>query len=88
MARPHGRARVDANHPRSFGVSDRTGMWWNLGDLVEQFYWSGTQLVGTGILVHPSELDVPNQQLRTIVLGPDPAPQPNSRTENFTIDEA
>ncbi len=86
--RPHGRAKVNANSPRAFAVSDRTGFWYNNEDLIEQAYYSGPNLVGTGLLMPARELDKPNEQLRTIVLGPDPIPVLNARTENFQVDEA
>ena len=83
-----GRARTNPNHPEAFGVSDRSGMWYNHVDLQEQFYYSGPQLVRTGYLMPASELDVPNEQLRTIVLAPDPLPVLQARVENFQVDES
>lgn len=83
-----GRAVTDPNHPRAFGVSDRSGMWYNHDQLQEQFYFSGPQLVRTGYLMPARELDIPNEQLRTIVLAPDPLPVLNARVENFQVEES
>lgn len=88
MSRPHGRARVNARNPQAFGVCDRGGCWVSHVDLQWQYEWSGTQLTNTGLLVCERCLDVPNEQLRTIVLPPDPLPIQNARVEPFAVDEA
>lgn len=52
-----------------------------------QWDWAGTKLVKKRILVSVDELDVPQEQLRTIILPPDPPPIMNARPENYYIDE-
>lgn len=51
--------------------------------------WSGTHLYNTGSLVCTAGncLDVPQEQLRTIILPPDPPPLQNSRVPNFAYEE-
>lgn len=85
--RPHGRAKVDARSPRAWGVCDRCGRWFNLCDLQWQFDWRGTQLQNLRILVCEEDYDTPQEQLRTIVLPPDPPPVFNVRPESFFIDD-
>ena len=48
--------------------------------------WSGSQLQNLRLLVCDTCLDVPQQQLRSIVLPPDPLPVFNPRPENFAAD--
>lgn len=86
--RPHPkRARTDPSAPRAWGTSDRNGMIYNLKDLRYQLQWRGTQLFSNGQLVGPDEYDVPNRQLGTIILPPDPVGVKNARPEQYTIDE-
>lgn len=83
---PTGRARVNANDPRAFAVCDRCGTWHNWINLSWQYEWSGTRLFNTNLLVCQRCLDVPNEQLRTIILPPDPVAIQNARLEPFQID--
>lgn len=84
--RPHGRARVSARDPKAFAVCDRCSIWTNLNRLSWQFQWSGDRLTDLKILVCNECLDVPQQQLRSIILPPDPLPVFNPRPENFDAD--
>jgi len=77
--RPHGRARVSARDPRAFGICDRCNFQYNLQSLTWQFEWQGAQLQNRRILVCPICLDVPQENLRSIVLPPDPVPVLNPR---------
>lgn len=87
--RPHGRRAIVApGSPESFGQCDRCGFWYNRSQLMWQFQWSGTHLYNLGILVCPICIDVPQEQLRTIILPPDPPPVINSRPPNFNYEEA
>jgi hypothetical protein len=45
-------------------------------------------LFNTNLLVCPPCLDVPNEQLRTITLPPDPVAVDDARIESFATDEA
>ncbi len=85
--RPHGHARVDPNNPEGFGECDRCGRWFNLVDLQFQFQWAGTHLQNLRALVCRPCLDVPQEQLRTIILPPDPPPLLNARVPNFEYEE-
>lgn len=83
-------ARVDERNPEAFARCDRCGAWYNRGDLAFQYEWSGTHLYNTGALVCTTGnrcYDKPFEQLRTIILPPDPPPILNARTENFAYDE-
>lgn len=87
--RPHGKyAAVDATRPEAFAQCDRCGFWYNRSRLAWQNYWAGTHLYNTGYLVCDDRcLDIPNEQLRTIILPPDPPPVINSRVPDFTYEE-
>lgn len=85
--RPTGRAQVSTSNPRAFAVCDRCGLWWNHDQLNWQYEWAGTQLYNKGLLFCRECLDIPQEQLRTIVLPPDPLPIINARVENFSADE-
>ena len=87
--RPHGRAQVDPNDPRAFGQCDRCGHWFNLRDLQWQFEWGGTRTFNTRVLVCTGNncLDVLQEQLRSIILPPDPLPVLNARVPDFAYEE-
>lgn len=84
--RPKGRASVSTSNPRAFGVCDRCSRWYNHDKLQWQFDWAGPRLMDKRILVCRTCLDVPQQQLRTITLPPDPVPIQNPRPEPFFQD--
>lgn len=52
-----------------------------------QYEWRGNSIQNTRVLVHEDELDIPQRQLGTLVIPPDPIPIMNARPENYTIDE-
>lgn len=89
--RPHGKyAQGDAANPAAFGQCDRCGFWYNLHDLAFQKQWAGTRLYSTGALVCTTGnrcYDRPQEQLRTILLPPDPLPVLNARVPNFAYEE-
>lgn len=83
-------AAVDASNPEGWAQCDRCGFWFNRSDLVWQYEWAGMQLFNTGSLVctvGPNCFDLPNEQLRTIILPPDPPPVVNARVPNFGYEE-
>lgn len=82
-----GRARTSAKNPRTFAVCMRCGIWNNRDKLDFQWQWRGAQLQNTWILVCPECLDVPQEQLRAIVLPPDPVPIFYPSVEQFSQDE-
>ncbi len=73
------RARVNVNHPDSFGLCDRCGFLYNMIDLKKQMQYRGNSLLFTGYYVCEPCLDVPFQLNRPILLPPDPPPQIPSR---------
>ena len=81
------RARVDPQNPSAWGECDHCGFWFNLRDLAFQFEWAGTHLYNTGSFRCPKCIDVPQEQLRTIILPPDPPPIYNARVPNFAYEE-
>ncbi len=86
--RPHPRrARTDPSSPRAWATSDRSGFVDNLENMVWQTQWRGTKLIKTGLLVSPEDWDVPQRQLGTVILPPDPVAVRNARPENYPIDE-
>ena len=89
MPRPHGKyARVNQTSPEAFAICDRCGFLRNHNDLVWQVGWAGTHLYNFQILVCRDRcFDQPNEQLRTIILPPDPPPILNARVPDFEYEE-
>jgi hypothetical protein len=85
--RPHGRAKVSARNPRAFGICDRCGFLYNHDRLQWQYDWAGASLINKRILVCNSCLDVPQQQLRAIVVPADPVPIQNPRIQDYVTAE-
>lgn len=81
--RPHGHVRVSARSPQAAGVCDRCGRMFQLNTLIWQWDWAGERLQNLRILVCEPCLDVPQEQLRARILGPDPVPVLNARPEPF-----
>lgn len=82
----HGRAEVDSTNPSAFGICDRCGALENLRKLRWQYQYAGTQLINLRLLVCSICLDVPQPQLRTIILPPDPVSVMNARVEYYDQD--
>jgi hypothetical protein len=70
---------IDKNHPTATANCDRCGFFYNHNKLNWQWEYRGTGLVNLNILVCPKCLDVPNPQLKVIILPPDPVPIKNPR---------
>lgn len=86
--RPHPRrARTNAQSPRAWATDDRSGFVGNHENMCWQFDWTGTGLINKQILVYPDQLDVPQRQLGTIIIPPDPPSIMNARVEQYAIDE-
>jgi len=83
--RPHGRARIDARRPVALAVCDRCQFLFNHSDLQWQMEWRGPKLQNIRLLVCQSCYDTPQEQLRTIILPPDPVPIANPRPENYVL---
>lgn len=80
---PSGRARVSARSPSSLAICDRCGFTYNRPDLAYQMQWQGMQLQNLNLLVCKVCLDVPQVQLKTIILPPDPVPVDDPRPERY-----
>jgi hypothetical protein len=83
-----GRARTSAKNPQAFAVCQRCGIWYNRVNLQFQFQWRGASLINTYKLVCKTCLDVPQEQLRAIVLPADPVPIFYPSVEDFLGDES
>ncbi len=71
---------TDPNSPKPVGFCDRCNRKFYLEDLVWQFQWTGATLSNTFLRVCTlSCWDVPNEQARVIVIGPDPVPLKDPR---------
>lgn len=82
-----GRAKIDPNDPRALGICDRCGFLYNLRTLRFQWLYAGTGMINVHQLVCPTCYDRPNEQLRAIVLPPDPPPKYDIRPEPYSVDE-
>lgn len=82
--RPHGRARVSTRSPQAFAICDRCGFLFNHASLRWQYDWRGASMQNTRQLVCQTCLDRPQEQLRALVVPPDPMPIQNPRTQNYT----
>lgn len=85
--RPHGRARVSSRNPRAFGICDRCGLLYNHINLQWQYDWAGVSLINKRILVCDTCNDVPQSQLRAIVVPADPTPILNARVQDYATAE-
>ncbi len=74
---PH--APVSARRPEAWGICDRCGFRWLHRNLRWQYDWRGNQLQNLWLLVCHICEDVPNEQLRPIIIGPDPVPVKDPR---------
>jgi len=83
----HGRARVDATAPSAFAICDTCGFEYLRSDLYAEKQWYGTKITDTGFLVCDICLDVPQEQLRTIILPPDPIPVSQPRPDFLTASD-
>lgn len=81
--RPHGRARVSTRDPEAFAICDNCGFLYNHSELRWQFQWAGNKLVNFRQLVCRRCNDIPQTQLRAIVLPADPMPVLNPRANNW-----
>ena len=83
-------ARVDTQNPTAWAQCDRCGFWYTRDKLGWQYEWGGMELYNTGVLLCLEGnkcYDTPNEQLRTIILPPDPPPIVNARVPNFDYEE-
>lgn len=86
--RPHPRmADVDPDNPDAWATCDRCGLLCNHSKMHWDMQWAGNQIINKRFLVCELCIDIPQEQLRTLILPPDPAPLFNARPEPYTIDE-
>lgn len=83
----HGQAVINPAAPEALGICDRCGKLYNLRALFWQMGWRGTAVQNLHIRVCTTCNDIPNEQLRTLILPPDPPPVFDARTEPYEIDE-
>ena len=81
--RPHGRAKVSTRSPDPFAICDDCGFLFNHSELRWQMEWGGNKLINKKQLVCRRCNDIPNTQLRAIVLPADPMPIMNPRVQNY-----
>ena len=82
----YGKASVNPEKPRAFGVCDRCSNWTNHHKMRWQFEWNATELFNKRILVCDECYDKPQVQFRQVVIPADPPPIFNVRPENFAYD--
>ena len=78
-----GRARVSSRNPQAAAQCDRCGLIYNHNRLRWQYDWAGASVINKRILVCDICYDVPQQQLRAIVVPADPVPIMNPRTTDY-----
>ena len=78
---------VDPRDPAAFAICDLCGLRFNHRDLRWNHEWGGVKIYNTRSLRCWRCEDVPQEQLRSIVLPPDPLPILNARVENFAYEE-
>lgn len=83
---PTGRARVSARRPEAIACCDRCGFTFQLSTLRNQAQWQGFTLQPQNVFVCGECLDVPQIQLKTIILPPDPMPVLNPRPEMYVVE--
>lgn len=81
--RPHGRAKVSTRNPEAFAICDNCGFLYNHSELRWQLQWAGNKIVNLKQLVCRRCNDIPQTQLRAIVLPADPMPVMNPRVQNY-----
>lgn len=86
-ASKQGRARVSSTNPRAAGQCERCGFLFNHLNLAWQYDWRGASLQNIRVLVCDECNDVPQQQLRAIVVPPDPTPIMNPRVPDYVTAE-
>lgn len=86
-ASKEGRARADTRSPRAAGQCDRCGFLYQFDHLRWQLDYSGAGLYNKRILVCEKCYDTPQQQLKVIVIPPDPLPVLNARPPDYVTSE-
>lgn len=77
--------RVDPRHPSAKGMCQRCGWQYQLSALNWQYEFIGATTQNKRLLVCPSCLDQPNENLRVYSPGPDPVPKDDPSSENANM---
>lgn len=86
--RPHPRlADVDPSNPQMWATCDYCGFVTNQVKMSWSYQWAGNQLINLRFLACELCVDKPQEQLRALILPPDPAPKFNTRPEPYVMDE-
>lgn len=80
---PTGRGRVSMRSPQALAICDDCRFTYNHVDLRWKVQWSGVKLQNLRLLVCKTCWDVPQPQLKTIVIPPDPLPVLNARPDDY-----
>lgn len=72
---------VDRLSPEAAGRCDRGGEIRKRSELIAEMRWSGNKLVPTGFLCCAEHIDPPHPQDRLLVLGADPVPVEQPRSD-------
>jgi len=78
-----GRAVTNPSAPRAKGVCDRCGFVYQLVKLTYQHEWQGTKLQNLRLRVCRECKDVPQPQLKSKLIPPDPVPVLDPRPERM-----
>jgi hypothetical protein len=78
-----GRAKISSRNPQAAAICDGCGFVFSHSELRFQMQWSGNKLVNLKQLVCRRCNDIPQTQLRAIVLPADPMPVANPRVQNY-----
>lgn len=86
-ASKEGRARINSRSPEAAGQCDRCGFLYSFSHLRWQMDYSGAGIYNKRILVCEKCYDTPQQQLKVIVIPPDPLPVLNARPPDYVTAE-
>lgn len=79
----HSRAYASATRPEAWGQCDRCNRTYLHKNLTFQKKWQGIQLANLFILVCWECYDKPQENIRTLIIPPDPVPIMNARPEQY-----
>ncbi len=86
--RPHGHATTPYGAPSSpWAICDACGFLYDKSALRWRMDWRGPYVQNLRLLVCERCIDVPQEQLRLIILPPDPPPVRDARPEMYAIEE-